>query len=501
MKETRPRAFIAGLVHETNTFLETPTSLADFQGKGSFGRVLRESELYDATLASYPIAGMVAGLQQADWQIVPGLWSTTEPGGLVTAEAFETLAGEIIERLRNAGPVDGVCIDLHGAMVAEGVDDAEGELLARVRRVVGDGVPVTAALDLHGNITRDSVRVSDAMVAYRRYPHTDMRETGERAARLLVTLHDERAGWYKAHRRLPFLMPIHRQTTFIEPCKGLYELLENLESRPGVTSLSFLPGFPLADIPDAGPTILGYGRDPAAVDAAVATLFDAMMASEAEFHIDLHSAESGVSKAIEESKNGTVLIADVQDNAGGGGTSDTVWILEELVRQRAPDAILGLLCDSEAADAAHSVGPGARVELSLGGRRLPGHRPMRATWEVEKIDSGPIVLSGPMSRGLEVDLGKVALLRIGGVRVVVSSVRTQCHDTEYFRRFGLEPGRHGIVVVKSTNHYRADFQPLAGMVIEIEADGACRMNPARLPYRKLSSGMRLYGNGPAFGEV
>lgn len=493
-----PIAYVAGLLHETNTFLETPTTLADFQGVGSFGRVIRGDALRDPSLATYPAAGMIDTLEQAGWQVVPGVWSATEPGGLVTAEAFDTLAHQIVEALREAGPVDAVCLDLHGAMVAENARDAEGELLARVRALVGPDLPVVAALDLHGNISEACVASASALVAYRCYPHTDMRETGQRAAHLAMRLHAAPAPWHKRLRRLPFLMPIYRQTTFVEPCKQLYALLESLERADGVASLSLLPGFPLADTAFTGPTVLGFGTDESAVDHAVGQLFDAIMAREADFDVQLLDAREGVARALQAPSPGTVLIADVQDNAGGGGTSDTTWVLAELIRQEAGDALLGLMWDPAAAEAAHRAGVGQRIDIALGGHQLPGHRPVQATFEVERLDSGPIELVGPMSKGLQVDLGRVALLRHGGIRVVVSSVRTQCHDTAYFRRFGLSPEEHAIVVVKSTNHYRADFQPLVSTIIEVEADGACRMNPSRLPYRELPPGTRLHGLGQPF---
>ncbi|GMV01805.1 MAG: M81 family metallopeptidase [Burkholderiaceae bacterium] len=493
-----PIAYIAGLLHETNTFLESPTTLADFQGVGSFGRVVRGDALRDPSLATYPVAGMIDTFEQAGWRVAPGVWSATEPGGLVTAKAFDTLAHEIVDTLRRAGPVDCVCLDLHGAMVAENTRDAEGELIARIRALVGPKLPIVAALDLHGNISEASVASASAMVAYRCYPHTDMRETGNRAAHLAMRLYSTSPAWHKRLRRLPFLMPIYRQTTFVEPCRRLYALLEALEQAEGVASLSLLPGFPLADTPFTGPTVLGFGADAGAVDGAVNRLFDAIMACESDFDVQLLDARDGVARAIETSSQGTVLIADVQDNAGGGGTSDTTWVLEELIRQKAGDALLGLMWDPSAAEAAHKAGVGSRIDIALGGHQLPGHHPVKATFDVEQLNSGSFELIGPMSKGLPVDLGKMALLRHGGVRVVVSSVRTQCHDTAYFRRFGLAPEQHAIVVVKSTNHYRADFQPLVSSIVEIEADGACRMNPGRLPYRELPVGTRLYGRGPAF---
>ncbi len=201
------------------------------------------------------------------------------------------------------------------------------------------------------------------------------------------------------------------------------------------------------------------------------------------------AARQAIAKSARADK--PVILADVQDNPGGGGTSDTVWILDALVRQNAQEAAIGLMYDPEAAAAAHAAGEGARINIGLGGKGMPGQQPYQAEFAVEKIAEGDFQMTGPMNRGLIGNLGKMAQLRIGGVRVVVVSGRTQANDQSYFRQVGIEPKDMKILVLKSTNHYRADFQPISSEIIVVDAPGAIIEDPAKIPYTRIRKGVRL----------
>jgi microcystin degradation protein MlrC len=338
------------------------------------------------------------------------------------------------------------------------------------------------------------------MVAYRTYPHVDMRDTGVRALRLIEhLLRGGRRKLAKAYRPLPFLMPIHRQSTFTEPAKSIYAELEAIERDDrAVASMSLLMGFPLADISMCWPTVLAYADTPEAADSAAERLVEFIAAREGEFAPGLLNADDAVRAALTHNGQKPVLLADVQDNAGAGGTSDTMGLVEALVRANAPDAIVGLVYDPESAWNAHKAGQGASVALKLGGKLVAGHKPLRAEFIVERLADGPFPLTGPMLGGFTANLGKVALLRLGGVRIVVASERTQCNDQAYFRHAGIEPAEHRVIAVKSTNHYRADFQALADRVIEVAAPSVYDVDPANLPFTRLREGLRLSGNGPEF---
>lgn len=493
-----PRIAIAGFLHETNTFATDPTTYADFCKVAAFPGMLRGAELL--ANAKFPLStgGFVAKAKEAKWDLFPILWCFAEPAGYVTPNAFERVMAEIIHALATNGPFDGVYLDLHGAMVTRECPDGEAEILRRVRAVIGPDVPLVNSLDLHGNVGQGMMDNADAMVAYRTYPHVDMRPTGARAFALVERLVASKKKLAKAYRRIPFLMPIHQQSTFMEPAKSIYAELERLEAGDEqVSSLSFLMGFPLADIEMCAPSVLAYGETQGAADKAADALVAFIMKHERAFEPGLKSPDDAIGIALKSRGNRAVVLADVQDNAGAGGTADTMGLIEALVRAKAPDAVVAMVYDPDSAAKAHEAGEGAEVTLDLGGKSVAGHKPMRATFTVEKLADGPFPLTGPMGSGSTANLGKVAQLRVGGIRIVVTSGRTQCLDQAYFRHAGIEPSEHKLVVVKSTNHYRADFESIADAIIPVAAPSNYDVNPANLTWHNLPAGLRLYGNGPA----
>jgi microcystin degradation protein MlrC len=367
-----------------------------------------------------------------------------------------------------------------------------------VKAIVGD-IPVVNALDLHGNITPRSIEISSAMVGYRTYPHVDLYETGQRCAYVLRHLLEGRP-IFKAFRQIPYIPPIHTQSTNTEPARSLYAMLGDLESDPKMVSATVMMGFPPADMPDCGASVFTYATTQKTADQACEKIYDFFLAHEADFGSDLPNARDGVAQAIRVAKTADkpVIVSDVQDNSGGGATSDTVWILEELVRQNAPDSALGLLFDPAAAAAAHEAGIGRQVTLDLGGKLTPGQTPFHATFTVEGLAEGNFICTGPMYKGSPANLGKMAQLRIGNVRVAVSSVRVQMADQAYFRQVGIEPLKMKIIVVKSANHFRADFEPISSSIIPVAAPGAIVEDPSKAEYHHLRDGLRLKGLGPVY---
>ena len=494
-----PRIAIAGFAHETNTFAPTPTDYADFLMTTMGPSGVRGAAILAERDGAMPICGFVTAAERAGDTLAPVCWYFAEPAGKVTPHAFERITAEIVDGIAKAGPIDAVYLDLHGAMVAADFDDGEAEILRRVRAVVGPDMPLVASLDLHANVGEDMIRHASALVGYRTYPHVDMRETGARAHGLIRWCLEHRRRPAVAVRRLGFIMPPHRQSTMTEPARSIYAQLEAIEkASSGLASLTFNMGFHLADIPMNGPTVIAYAADEALARKVVDDLGALVEGHEAAFNIGLRPPREAVQLALQQPPGKPVILADVQDNAGGGATSDTVGVLEALVEAKVDDAVLAILHDPEVAQAAHRAGEGATITVDLGGKLVAGHTPFRGSFVVEKLADGPFRFTGPMMRGNTGNLGKVACLRIGGVRVVVSEGRTQCLDQAYFRHAGIEPRDHRIVVVKSTNHYRADFEAMAEKIIEVDAPGLSSMNTAALPFTRLSAGMRLYGKGPAF---
>lgn len=492
---------IAGFQHETNTFAPSKATYANFERGEGHPALPRGDAVLELRDVNLPIGGFIRAAEAANWHLVPVVWAGASPSAHVSADAYERIAGEIVAAVQRGG-FDAVYLDLHGAMVSEAFDDGEGELLARVRRAVGQTVPIVASLDLHANVTEQMLANADALVAYRTYPHVDMAATGERAATLLQALFARGKPLARAVRRLPFLIPINGMCTLLEPSRSMYALLGELE-RGAVRSLSFAPGFPAADFPECGPVIWGYGDEGGAVEAAVTQLYERMLQDEARWQVPFLAPGDAVAEALrlaaDPQAQGPVVIADTQDNPGAGADSNTAGMLRALVEANAQDAALGLFFAPEAAARAHAAGVGATLDLTLGGASgTPGDEPFAGRFEVIALSEGSCRYDGPMMHGMQVELGPVACLQIGGVRVAVSSTKAQMLDRNLYRVAGIEPERMKILVNKSSVHFRADFEPIAHAVLVAKAPGPMIADPADLPWRRLKPGIRLRPHGPAF---
>jgi microcystin degradation protein MlrC len=499
------RIAVAGFQHETNTFAPLKATWDDFVRPGGWPGLTRSADI-PPTFAgmNIPIAGFMKEAMARGHTLVPIVWCTAVPSAHVTAETFERVAAMIVAGLVEAmaGGLDAVYLDLHGAMVTEHLEDGEGELLARVRHAVG-AIPVVNSLDLHANVTEQMVANSDLMIAYRTYPHVDMAETGGRvAAALDDILRGRKAKPKKSYRRIPFLLPLTTQCTMLSPSQEIYDELAKLEGGSGVAALSYTPGFPPADINECGPAVFAYADSQAAADGAADRLTGNIVAREAAFAAEWLQPKVAVQRAMQSNAPKPIVLADVQDNPGAGGTSDTTGLLRALVEMNAQNAAIGLLCDAAAAAAAHRAGEGAEIELSLGGKLFTdGDPPFTGRFVVEKLSDGRFLCTGPFYGGTRMQLGPMALLRIGGVRVVVSTERMQAADQDMFRHLGIEPTKMKILGLKSSVHFRADFQPIAEEVLVVDAPGAFVDKPAELPYRNLRKGIRLKPLGRAHGDT
>ena len=497
---------VGGFQHETNTFAPTKADYAAFaSGGGRPGVQFGEAIAPALAGANIPATGAIDALHALGHKTAGLAWAWASPSAQVTEDAFERIAGEIVRRLAEAGPVDAVYLDLHGAMVTEQHDDGEGELLARVRRVVGARVPIVTSLDLHANVTRAMVDLADGLVAYRTYPHVDMAETGRRAAALLDATLQRGRPMAKASKTFNFLTAIPSQCSFIEPCRGLYRSLARIEEQQGV-QLSFAPGFPMADFPECGMTVFAYGADEAKLRAAVQRLAGEVEDAEKDFVLDLLSPEAAVRRAMQHGEPGApVVLADTQDNPGAGGNGDTTGLLAAMIRLRAEDAVLGMLIDPVSARAAHATGCGNTARFALGEiSGVPGHVPLAGEFTVEALGDGNFTGTGPMYVGLHLRLGPMALLRsreAPGVRVLLASTKCQTADQSMFRHLGLEPRTQRLVALKSSVHFRADFQPIAKEVLVVRAPGPALADPADFAWTRLRHGMRLGPLGRAFNGV
>ena len=495
-----PRILIAGYQHETNTFAPSRADWAAFTRGDSFPAFIRGAAMQAAlTGINIPVGGFIDFAKTQGWTLLPSCWAGAIPSSYVTRDAFERIAGAICDDVAAAlpGGLDAIYLDLHGAAAAEHADDSEGELLQRLRALVGPALPIVASLDLHANVTHRMLALADALVAYRTYPHVDMAATGERAAQLLMRRFAAGAREPLHARRLPFLIPLNAQSTWTEPARHLYDELAALDREQG-TLLSFCMGFPAADFEECAPMVWGHGEGAV---AAVERLFTS--ASEpTQWRQDVLPAREAVARAMALAATASqpVVIADTQDNPGAGGDSNTTGMLHALLAQGAGRAhpgqvALGLLFDAAAARAAHEAGVGATLDLALGTAvptytGQPSDPPLRGRCTVRALSDGVCTLSGPMMRGLTVRLGPCACLEIEGVLVAVVSGKKQLLDRELLRMVGIHSERMKIVVVKSSNHFRADFQPHASHIVIAKAAGPMAADPGDLPWTRLGAGTR-----------
>ena len=493
---TRRRIAIAGFQHETNTFAPGSTGMAEFRMADSWPELLCGRDVIKQTRwMNLPIAGAVTAAEaNGEIELIPILWCAAEPGGPVTDEAFDRISGMILDGLAKAGPLSAIYLDLHGAMVTESFDDGEGELLSRIRRKTGPSLPIGVSLDLHANISAHLVEQASVITIYRTYPHLDMARTGARCVDQLLEILNGRER-KAAFRQVPFLVPLHAQNTGAEPCRTLYHLLDRLPSSQD-EFIDLAMGFTASDISDCGPSLVAYATTHERAEVLADTLFDRICASEGAFDTKLLTATEAVQAAKTMAGTGPVIIADVQDNAGAGGSSDTTGLLRALIDCEADGALLGVMRDARIAAMAHEAGPGAVIQGGLGGKSgLEQDAPFEGRFRVLSLSEGHIVYTGEMYGGGIAEVGPSCLLSVedvaGDIQIVVSSERTQCLDRAFFTHFGREPAKCSIVCVKSTVHFRADFEPGSRAVLNAAAPGWFSCQLENLPYGKLRNGLRL----------
>jgi len=477
------RVFLAMLSHETNTFSNVPTDRAQFEARDlRYGGEIVETYRDTGTC----LGGMIAAAERLGITLLPSVAASASPAGLVTRDIYEHVKQRMLADLKAAGRLDGVLLDLHGAMVLEGVDDGEGDIIAAVRQAVGPEVPIAVTLDFHGNLGKDMIGKADLLHGYKTYPHVDMAERGVEAAERLAQVIGGRIKPTAAWRKPPLMPPLGRQGTARGPMRRLYDLADEMEKDPKVISISLFAGFPYADIPDAGLGIYVVTDD----DKALAERLADQLARVAweHRHEFIHTAlpvKDAVAKALA-ADGRPIVLADMADNTGGGAAGDGTEILRELLRVGARSATVACIWDAAAVQACVKAGVGAHVTLDVGGKVDDRHgAPLRVTGTVRTLSDGRFIHRGPMMHGLPGRLGTTAVLDVNDVKVILISYRWQTLDPEMIRFVGIDPLREKILVVKSTIHYRAAFEPIAKEIIEVDAPGLSSSNLARFEYRRV----------------
>jgi microcystin degradation protein MlrC len=492
----RVKIAVGGFQHETNTFAPMKADWAAFEQADSWPAMQIGDDVLSACRGmNIPVAGFVETATSMGDDLLPLSWCSATPSGYVTSDAYDRFSAMLLEQLSDvAKDIDALYLDLHGAMVAEHLEDGEGILLKKARDIVGADVWVVASLDLHANVTNTMVDTADFLSVFRTYPHVDMALTGTRTAQALHQLARSSKRPAKALRKLDFLIPLTGSCTLEEPASSIYQSVSNAEKSTGVWGASFATGFAPADIWENGPSILVYGETQQVADDMADELASLVASHEADFSASIWTAEEAITHVGDSrTTNGPVVLADTQDNPGAGGNGDTVGILKALIDANVGNAVLGVLYDPVAADAAHEAGEGATIQLKLGAHTggAVSEKPIEAAFNVLALSDGEFVADGPYYDGVCISLGPTALIENSGVQVVVGSKKVQCADRAMFTHIGCELKDMNIVAVKSSVHFRADFSSLASEILVVASPGPNPSDHRELDYVNLRPAVRL----------
>lgn len=470
------KIFTACLSTEINTFSPIPTGYANFAET----YLVRGGAHPEQVLAfAVPLLIFRRLAEERQWSVVESLCALAGPAGLTARPVYESFREEILADLQQALPVDMVLLNLHGAMVADGYDDCEGDLIAAIRQVVGPDVPIGAELDPHCHLTQAMVQHATALVCYKEYPHTDIAACAEDLFRLVA---DAAEGKTRPEMALFDCRMIGIYHTTTEPMKSYVDHIKNLEGQNGVLSISIAHGFPWGDVPEMGTRVLVItdNRPETGLSLAEALgrqLFD----MREQLRPDYLSLAEGLDRALAITGR-PVVIADVSDNAGGGAAGDSTFILQALLERGIEDAAIACIWDPVAVSLAMEAGEGARLDLRIGGKIGPASgSPVDLPVTVTKIVRNAF----QSFAGDSVRLGDAVAVRANGIDIILNSFRTQTFAPDCFSNLGLDPHQKRLLVVKSSQHFYAAFAPLAAEVLYVAAPGAIVPTLADIPYQRI----------------
>jgi microcystin degradation protein MlrC len=480
------RILSAEISHETNTFSILPTTLSLYKAR----RYYRGEEIAQALSGTKTEMGAhLDAAKKYGWELVQPIAAAATPGGKTPAKDWAHLSGAVLEAGQE-GPFDGVLLSLHGAMVTEDQDDAEGDLLRRLREKLGPEVPISISLDIHANVSNAMARLAHIVIAYRTYPHIDQYERGMEAADLLQRAMNGEIRPRSLVWRGPVLEGLDYGRTQGGPMSRILAHAEQLRQKnPGVLAITVCAGFVWADIPDAGPsvTITAHG-DPSRFKGAAEELMKDVWETRREITVPIYSLQEAMTEAGKNTGEARPLIlADFTDNPGSGGYGDSVRLLEAMIHAQLDNAAFGCVPDPEAAQKCITAGVGQEVEITLGAKIDPKtYGPsLKVRGTVEHVSDGKFIAQGPMSKGVQLSMGPTAVLRCGGVRVLVATHNIQVYDLQVFLSQKIDPRACSVVAVKSWHHFRAAFEPISRKVMLVDSGGLASRDLKHFTYHKI----------------
>jgi microcystin degradation protein MlrC len=472
----------AELSHETNTFSSVSTDIAAFERVGlrrgaEIGQALRGSET--------SFAGFFDGADRHEFLLVPilAVWAT--PSGMVDGSALTSLLSDIVSGLNSSRP-DGVLLALHGAMVSDIDDDADGWILEHIREVVGPDVPIVATMDLHANVSQRMVDAADVLLGYDTYPHVDQRARAAEATNVLMGILRRRIEPVSFLLKPPMMPTSQNMTTDREPMHSIIALAHEIESRPGVINVTVAGGFPPADTADTGFGILVTTDGQREMAARYAHEIGSYAWEQRHAFLGGVTPWDQAALAIRHDASGPTVLVDIADNPWTGGPGDSVELLRFLRGHGIRDAVVASVADPIAVRACIHAGPGSTVALNLGGHTDLLHgEPMEVEAYVRLISDGRYRNLGPMHAGVDVVLGPTAVIVVDGIEVLVTTYAETPIDLNVFRSHGIEPSSRSVIALKGKGHFRAAFEPISSQVILVEGPGITGSDLGRLAFEKV----------------
>ncbi len=493
------RVGILGVFHETNTFAPRPTDLQSFAHRWLIGDDVRSAFQGTRTVGG----GFLDGAEESGFEVVPLFGAYATPSGVVTLEALAAIKDQIRVALSAGPPLDGLLLELHGAMAAEGTDDPETEIVELIREELVVDLPVAAVLDLHANMGRRRLDSLDVLTGYRTNPHVDTYDAGRRASRLLLAMLGGELAPIRVHRGIPVISAPVAQRTEAAPMKQILARAREIEAAEELLDVTVHAGYAYSDAPHLGMgvSITAADHRRAAAERAADTMTEFIWQQRELFAILLPDAAEAFAEAVRRvDAAGPVALVDTGDNINAGTPGDSTWLLAQALavgRPQTPDScgppasdsggpsVLATICDPEAVQAAAGVGTGRRLTTQLGGRSHPSVGvPLAVDTEVVRIGDGTFANQGPMATGARVSMGTAAVLRIGSCDVLVQERPVQPNDPELFRCLGLEPADYDIVLLKGAAAVRAGWAGLATAFVDAATPGVSDSHIERLQFRR-----------------
>lgn len=477
------RILVGGIIQESNTFSPVVSTMEDF--RNHFFLVGDEIK---SIHTKNEIGGFYAAASEEKVSIEPTIFGSAVSSGVFKKEALMELKSLLFSKIEQSNSYAGVYFALHGAMVSQEVSDVEGELIEGIRHLIGDHIPFVVSLDLHANITKRMIKHVDGLVGFKTYPHVDFFETGYRAAKLLFSIIRGEIHPVVVMKKIPMIVPAENSQTSHGPFADLWrEASEGEENRDSILT-SLFPVQPWLDIHEMGTAVVVVGQDEQKANQEAERLARLFWQKRHEFNIELFSVQEVVKKALNKLEDAPYVISDSADSPGAGATGDSNVVLRDLLELGVQEKLVSFIpvVDPKAVERAIDAGVGNEVTVNVGYslNRRQG-KPIRVTGNVTKIGDGRFVLKGGYAKNTVANMGRSVVLQIGKVSLLIGERATFMGDPSMYRSMGLEPKEADLVVVKSANQFRADYEGISKNIFILDTPGCSPANLERLEFKKI----------------